>query len=286
MFAYVRDPRAGGRSLWSASRPLQLAIEGLGSFPGKPARRAAMVGIASAVCGGLFGWWLATCVLPAGVAVQGYPSLVAAPTFLDAVRRLDEQLFVVLNSLGSQRWDGLWLFITNKVSWIPFYVVLMVLGVRHVGWRNLLIIMGLIVVMITVTDQLANLFKQGFERLRPCREEHLKEVIRYIAPRCGRYGYFSAHAANSMALAVFLGLLLGNTCRHLVRLLFVLASIVSFSRIYVGVHYPLDILTGMAVGALVALLVYTLSRPFKLSRSGSCSASQALYLLRSRASNG
>jgi membrane-associated phospholipid phosphatase len=263
---YDRDLRAGGRSKWSTSGALRLAIEGVTSFSIKPLRWAAVIGVASAVGGGLFGLWIATNALLLGEAVQGNPSLVSVTSFFGGVQRLDEQLFVFLNSLGSERWDRLWLFVTNKFSWIPFYMALMYLVYRHYGLRNILIIMALIVVMIVVTDQLANLFKHGFERPRPCREEHLKELIRYIAPRCGRYGYFSAHAASSMALAIFLGLLLRKTYRYLVLLLFCWASIVGFSRIYVGVHYPLDVMTGMVIGALVGFLIYKLSQRFKLSR--------------------
>lgn len=263
MIEYDREPRAGGRSKWSTLGPLRLAIEGVTSFSIKPLRWAAVIGVASAAGGGLFGLWIAINALLPGEAVQGYPSLAAVTSFFGGVQLLDEQLFVFLNSLGSERWDGLWLFVTNKFSWIPFYVALMYLVYRHYGLKNMLIITALIIVMITVTDQLANLFKHGFERPRPCREEHLKEIIRYIAPRCGKYGYFSAHAANSMAFAVFLGLLFRKFYKHFVFLLIFWASIVGFSRIYVGVHYPLDTLTGLVVGALVGFVIYRTSQRFK-----------------------
>jgi len=253
-------PHVGAISLITS---LRLAIKGITSSV-KPWRWAAVIGVASAAGAGLFGLWIAANTLLMGEVGQEYPLPVATISFFDRVQLLDEQLFVLLNSLGSERWDGLWLFVTNKYSWIPLYVALMYLAHRHGGLRNMLIILALIVVMITVTDQLANLFKQGFERLRPCREEHLKEIIRYIAPRCGRYGYFSAHAASSMALAVFLGLLFRKTYKHLVFILLFWASIVGFSRIYLGVHYPLDTLTGMVIGALVGFLTYKLSYRIKL----------------------
>jgi undecaprenyl-diphosphatase len=259
-----RDLHAAGGSKWSASGPLRLAIEGVNSFSIRPLRWAAVVGAASAA--GLLGLWIAIGALLPG-AVQGNASLAVIGNLLGRVQLLDERMFVVLNSLGSERWDGLWLFVTHKFSWIPFYVALIYLVYRHYGLRNMLIVLGLIVVMITVTDQSANLFKHGFERPRPCREEHLKELIRYIAPRCGRYGFFSAHAASSTAFAAFLGLLLRRHYKSLVMLLLFWASIVSFSRIYVGVHYPLDTLTGMVIGASVGLLIHELSQRFNLSRA-------------------
>lgn len=183
---------------------------------------------------------------------------------MEQLLHFDEQLFVFLNALGSERWDTIWLLITNKFTWIPFYAILLYLVFRHFGLKNMLIVMVLVALMITVTDQLANLFKHGFERPRPCREDHLKEIIRYIAPRCGRFGYFSAHAASTMALAVFLGLLFRNVYKNLVFVLLLWAAIVGYSRIYVGVHYPLDTLTGMTIGALVGFLFYKIALRFKV----------------------
>jgi len=183
---------------------------------------------------------------------------------MEQLLQLDEQFFVYLNALGSETWDAIWLLITNKFTWIPLYAILLFLVYRNFGLKNMLIVMVLVALMITLTDQLANLFKHGFERPRPCREEHLKEIIRYIAPRCGRYGYFSAHAASSMALAVFLGLLFRKIYKYLVFVLLFWAAIVAYSRIYVGVHYPLDTLTGMAIGALVGLVFYKTALRFKV----------------------
>ncbi|GGD96329.1 phosphatase PAP2 family protein [Planktosalinus lacus] len=184
---------------------------------------------------------------------------------LEQLLQLDEQLFIFLNSLGSERWDSLWLFITHKFSWIPFYALLLYLVYRNFGLKNTLIVMVLVAVLITATDQLANLFKNGFERPRPCRVEHLQEVIRYVAPRCGRFGYFSAHAASSMALAVFLGLLFRRIYKYLPFILLFYAGIVGYSRIYVGVHYPLDTLTGMVIGALLGTLIYGAARKLNVS---------------------
>lgn len=76
--------------------------------------------------------------------------------------------------------------------------------------------MVFITLLITATDQLANVFKDGFERLRPCGQEGVKEYIRSIAVRCGKYGYFSAHASNSTGVAIFLGIILKRFYPYLI----------------------------------------------------------------------
>jgi undecaprenyl-diphosphatase len=130
---------------------------------------------------------------------------------------------------------------------------------KKLGWKGTVVVMVSAALMITATDQLANLFKYVlFQRPRPCRVETLKPIMRFVADGCGRYGYFSAHAASTMAAAVFLGLLLRKSFRYLPFLLLFWAAVVAYSRIYLGVHYPLDIVTGMFFGALIGYGTYRL----------------------------
>ncbi|MBT8319977.1 MAG: phosphatase PAP2 family protein, partial [Gramella sp.] len=98
--------------------------------------------------------------------------------------------------------------------------------------------------------------KHGFERPRPCRQEGVMEYARYVAERCGRFGYFSAHAANSTGVAVFLSLLFKKHYPKLFVFLLFWAIIVSYSRIYLGVHYPGDVITGMFIGAIFGYLFH------------------------------
>ena len=86
--------------------------------------------------------------------------------------------------------------------------------------------------------------------------EQFKEIIRYVAERCGRYGYYSAHAGNSMALAVFIGLALKSRHNYLIFVLLFWAAAVGYSRIYVGVHYPGDVVSGWIIGAILGLVLY------------------------------
>ena len=179
---------------------------------------------------------------------------------IEELLKYDAQLFTFLNGLGNQSWDGFWLIVTEKWSSIPIYAVLLYLIYRNYGLKSTLIIMVSAALMITATDQLANLFKHGFKRPRPCQIEDLQATIRFVAKRCGRYGYFSAHAASSMAAAVFIGLLLKKFYRYLPFILLLWMVFIAYSRIYLGVHYPLDVITGMFFGSIVGFLAYILAR--------------------------
>ena len=183
---------------------------------------------------------------------------VAASGVTETLLHYDEQVFVFLNSMGSPEWDGFWLLVTAKHPYVLLYCLLLYLFYRQLGWKVTLLIMILVAALITTTDQLSNLFKHLFERPRPCRKEDLKELIRFIAPRCGRYGFFSAHAANGMAFAVFVGHVLKHIYKHSLAIVLLLAFIVGYSRIYIGVHYPLDIAAGFAIGGLIGFLFYLL----------------------------
>ena len=99
--------------------------------------------------------------------------------------------------------------------------------------------------MIIITDQGANIFKDSIQRLRPCYNESIIDSMRLVKENCGgKYGFFSAHASNSFSLAIFFGLLFINRIRYIIMITVVYASLISYSRIYLGVHYPIDIIFG------------------------------------------
>ncbi len=178
---------------------------------------------------------------------------------MEELIQLDKELFLYLNNLGTSTWDGFWLFMTEKFYQIPLYLVLLFFFYKYFGIRGTIITLVLVAALITVSDQLANLFKYVlFMRPRPCRAEGVAEFTRFIAERCGRYGYFSGHATNSMALAFFTGLALQKHLKYIFPFMVIWAIIVSYSRIYVGVHYPGDVITGMVVGILLGLGAFKL----------------------------
>ena len=179
---------------------------------------------------------------------------------LDQLLQSDKELFIYLNNLGSETWDGLWLVITNKLSSIPLYAALLFAIYNKMGWKTVLIMVFVIAAMITFTDQITNLFKHTFERPRPCRAEGIMDLTRFIAPRCGRFGFFSGHASNSMSTAIFAGLLLRPYFKNLIYILIVWSLVVAYSRIYVGVHYPLDIICGLTFGVIAGFGFYKLNK--------------------------
>lgn len=179
---------------------------------------------------------------------------------MEQLLEYDKQLFLYLNSLGARGWDNLWLFITHKLYAAPLYALLLFLIYKKYGTKGAIITVVTVAAMIACTDQLANIFKHGIQRPRPCRVLEWKGFIRIIAPRCGRYGYFSGHAANSMAAAIFAGLALRSKYFYLILVLLFWSCLVGYSRIYLGVHYPGDVLTGWIVGGSIGYAFYRLQQ--------------------------
>ncbi len=177
----------------------------------------------------------------------------------------DKELLLFLNGLGSTQWDSFWLFISHKLSALPLYVLLLFFCFKYFQWKKTVYILICVALMVAATDQLANLFKYGFERLRPCHDETLISQMRLVV--CGgKYGYFSAHAANSMAVATFFSMLFFKKIKWLSPILFVWALLVGFSRIYLGVHFPGDVLTGFLIGAILGSVFWKITISFLLKK--------------------
>ena len=167
----------------------------------------------------------------------------------------DKELFLFLNQMGSETFDDFWMFITHKFSAIPLYLALLFLSYKKFGLKATLVLVLTVALMITVTNGLADLFKYGVQRLRPCFDPEISDAVRLVKEYCGgKFSYFSAHASNTTAVAIFFGLLLKSKSRYIGIFLIVWAVLVAYSRIYIGVHFPLDVLSGSAIGVFFGWL--------------------------------
>ncbi len=180
---------------------------------------------------------------------------------LDKILQLDRELLVFLNSLGSEKYDGLWLFITSQANWIPVFLIFAYLVFKHLGWKHSLLVLVMIALLITLTDQTTNLFKNSFARLRPGSDPGLAGHIRAVITRSS-FSFISGHASNSMASAFFLYMVLKPHVKYM-GLIFLWPLIFAYSRIYLGLHYPLDILCGYTWGILMALLMWEIYQKSK-----------------------
>lgn len=181
---------------------------------------------------------------------------------LERLLQLDQEVFLLLNGMHTPLSDALMVFASSKTAWIPFYVLLVVWVWWRLGWRSTLWLLLGAGLCVLLSDRISVMaFKETVQRLRPCHylptiglPVHIPE-----GEGCwGQYGFVSSHATNVFAVAVFSSLLARRGWLTAVMLLW--AAWVSVSRVFVGVHYPGDVLCGAALGILIGLFVYYLLR--------------------------
>ncbi len=175
---------------------------------------------------------------------------------IDRLLELDSGLLLYLNNLGTPSWDDFWFAVTHKLTFVPLYVFLLFLMSKNMTKRAVLLLVVSLASMITFTDQITNLFKSGFQRLRPCAQEGIVELLRL--GDCSGYGFFSGHSSNSMAAAIFTILMLRTKYKKFIFLMIPWSVMVGYSRIYVGKHYPLDVICGLIFGLCLGYLFYNL----------------------------
>lgn len=176
---------------------------------------------------------------------------------MESIVSIDQSLFLFLNGLHLTWLDQVMWIISGKWVWIPLYLFLLYrLWVLYK--KDLLKILGTIFLLIVLTDQSSGLIKDTVKRPRPTHQEDLMERVHTVnGYNGGKFGFVSSHAANSFAIALFVGLLLnGRRSKWTITLLLLWASTVSYSRIYLGVHYPGDILGGAVLGLSESYLLY------------------------------
>jgi undecaprenyl-diphosphatase len=177
------------------------------------------------------------------------------------INQLDTELFLWLNSLHSNSFDPIMLWITGRNSWIPLYAILLG-GIIWAKKRKSFGILLMTILSVAISDQVcSSILKPLVHRLRPCHEPTIQNLVHLVGNCGGQFGFCSSHAANTFALVTYLVLLFGKKIKG-IKYLYIWAIIVSYSRIYVGVHYPLDVLSGAGIGVLASLFCFKIYHYF------------------------
>lgn len=178
---------------------------------------------------------------------------------IELLKDWDAELFMLINGSNSNFFDFIMYWASDKFMWTPLYLYFVYLIYKKYQLKGL-ISLAFISIAIILSDQgSTHLFKNVFLRLRPCHEASLQILIHLVKDSCGgRYGFLSAHVANSFAAASFLYLLIGKEYKFLKYILICWLLLIAYSRIYLAAHYPGDVIAGAIWGSVIGLAVFKL----------------------------
>ncbi|MGC1244076.1 MAG: phosphatase PAP2 family protein [Chryseosolibacter sp.] len=178
---------------------------------------------------------------------------------MEQILELDKRLFLELNGSYHNPWlDQLMMFLSSTGAWLPLYLFLLYLIIRHFKKDTWMVLLAIAFTIVLADQITSSLMKPFFERLRPTHDPEIERLVHIVNHyRGGKYGFASSHAANTFGIATLMWLLFKNY-RPWIGLLFLWALAVGFTRIYLGVHFPGDILVGDIVGFFSALASYFL----------------------------
>ncbi len=181
---------------------------------------------------------------------------------IELLNNWDTSLFLILNSLHSPFLDTVMWWLSDKYIWIPLYVIVLIYIIKQYKWKSLLIVF-FIILLIIISDQVSvHLLKNVFQRLRPCHNPQISDWVHIVNNKCGgQFGFVSSHAANVFAFATFTAYAFRK--KYFMIFIFLWAAIISYSRIYLGVHYPGDVIGGALLGIVAGFVVFKVYKLIK-----------------------
>lgn len=177
---------------------------------------------------------------------------------IDFILSIDQQILLFINGHNSDFFDAIMIYVSSKLGWLPLYVLL--LYIFYTDYKKLIWLPLLVIALsVLLSDQISvHLFKNVFQRLRPCHEEGLIDQLNLIKNCGGKYGFVSSHATNSSSAAALVIMLLRNNRKWIWPVMISYTLVISYSRVYLGVHYPLDVVAGTMLGIIIAIMCYQL----------------------------
>lgn len=178
-------------------------------------------------------------------------------SLLTNILEADKRLFMALNSGFTHPWLDVFLpFVRNSLFWAPLYVFLVVFVVLNFGKKGLLWSLAFLC-CLAITDLIGTyIFKVNVDRLRPCQDPYFFHQVRLLLKQCsGSSSFISNHAANHFGLSVFMVLTFRPLLGKWAYLIVTWGFLIAYAQVYVGVHYPLDVIAGGLVGSLAGVVV-------------------------------